>query len=98
MWKRVKPEDSERENRVLLLLAGTQIGRRKYAIGRCYVAGVPSIAVKAGREKFIGKRGDVLNWLTERKLSLVDARRFVRKGLDMWDLADAIRRRFEAGR
>ena len=51
MWKRIKPEDTERENGVLIQLAGTRIGRRSYAIGRCYVAGRPAIAVKSGRAR-----------------------------------------------
>lgn len=98
MWKRIKPEDDTRENRVLLELARTRIGRRVYAIGRCYVSGRPAIAVKAGRDKHIGNRGMVLNWLTERGLSIQQARQFVKNGLDVWDLNNAIRERFAAGR
>ena len=98
MWKKIKPEDTERENRVLITLAGTRIGRRSYAVGRCYVAGRPAIAVKAGRQKHIGNRGAILNWLTERGLSLRQAREFVRTGLDQWDLNYAIRQRFAQGR
>lgn len=98
MWKRIKPENTERENRVLIQLASTRIGRRSYAIGRCYVAGKPSIAVKAGREKHIGNRGMILNWLTERGLSIRQAREFVKAGLDKWDLAYALRQRFAQGR
>lgn len=98
MWKRIKPEETERENRVLIQLAGTRIGRRSYAIGRCYVAGRPAIAVKAGREKHIGTRGMILNWLTERGLSIRQAREFVKAGLDRWDLAYAMRTRFAQGR
>ena len=97
MWKQIKPEDTERENRVLIPMAGTRIGRRSYAIGRCYVAGRPAIAVKAGREKQIGTRGAVLNWLTERGLSMPEARKFVRSGLENWDLGEAIRREFARG-
>ena len=98
MWKRIKPEDDERENRVLIPLVGTRIDRRSYAIGRCYVAGRPAIAVKAGREKHIGNRGMILNWLTERGLSLRQSREFVKAGLDRWDLNEAINRRFTQGR
>lgn len=98
MWKRIKPEDTERENRVLIPLAGTRIGRRLYAVGRCYVAGRPAIAVKAGRKKYIGKRGAVLVWLTSQGLPLGPARAFVREGLEQWDLAEAISRRFAQGR
>jgi len=98
MFRRIKPEDSERENRVLLQLAGTRIGRRRYAVGRCYVAGVPAIAVKAGREKYIGKRGAVVDWLTGRGLTSRQARSFLREGLDRWDLQQLIDERFTQGR
>lgn len=98
MWKRIKSEDTERENRVLIQPAQTQIRRKRYSIGRCYVAGRPAIAVKAGRAKHIGMRGDVLDWLTARGLSLTEARRFVRNGLECWDLSQAIRERFRQGR
>ena len=54
--------------------------------------------MKAGREKHIGNRGMILNWLTERGLSIRQAREFVKAGLDRWDLAEAISRRFAQGR
>lgn len=98
MWKRIKPEDTERENRVLIALAQTRIGRRRYSVGRCYVAGRPAIAVKAGREKQIGNRGMLLDWLTARGLSLRQARTFLREGLAAWDLQHAMRERFAQGR
>lgn len=98
MWRKVKPSDEERENKVLIPLAQTRIRRRSYAVGRCYVGGRPVIAVKAGREKQIGNKGHVASWLTERGLSLKEARTFLREGLNAWDLGQAVSREFARGR
>jgi hypothetical protein len=40
----------------------------------------------------------ILNWLTERGLSIRQAREFVKAGLDRWDLDYAMRQRFAQGR
>ena len=82
VWKPLKfpPPDSVR-----IVLAGKRIRRKQYGIARCSVAGQPAIAVKAGRERIIETRENVVTWLSERGLSKDEAEAFVYEGLDVWD-------------
>ena len=91
-WKKIGGR--EKEKPVAIVLAGKRIRRRMYGVGRCFVSNAPCIAVKAGKKRFIGKRSDVLDWLTQHGLALKEARLFVHDGLVLLDTA----RRFAEGR
>lgn len=73
------------DERVRITLAGKRIRRRLYGVGRCYVAGRPAVAVKAGRYRHINTRLHAINWLTTRGLSFMEAKTFVRDGLRLFD-------------
>jgi hypothetical protein len=66
-------------------LASTKIRDKNYGIGECVVSiggqQCPAIAVKAGKERRIGLRADVVAWLAARGLTLREAENFVTTGL-----------------
>jgi len=84
MWKKLKKK-KEHYPPVKLTLCGKPIRRRLYGVGRCFVAGVPCVAVKAGKKRHISSQEGATLWLTLNGLSEAEATAFVTEGLERFD-------------